>query len=62
MWLCSFQKQNTRPVSGARDGNWIYRWRGWISQVFSSRLALEGVDVSLRYAEFFGNGVGRLLC
>ncbi|PZF78240.1 phage terminase large subunit family protein [Aestuariivirga litoralis] len=24
------QKQNTRPVSGARDGNWINRRRGWI--------------------------------
>ncbi len=24
-------KQNTRPVSGARDGNWIGRRRGWIT-------------------------------
>ena len=24
------QKENTRPVSGARDGNWINRRRGWI--------------------------------
>jgi len=24
------RKQNTRPVSGARDGNWIGRRRGWI--------------------------------
>ena len=56
--VLSFRKQTTRPVSGARGGDWICRWRGWINQVFSSRLALEGVDVSLGDAKFLGNHIG----